>query len=151
MGYQPKSNLVKDENGDLRASFHNILNRWKNYFSQLLNVHKVSDVRQIEIHKAELLVPDPSPFEVEIAIANLKRHKLPGNDQIPAELIPAGGTTLWSEIINSLILFGIRKNCLISGRSPLLYQFIRRAIKLSELLWDVTVINFIQNCIQVHN
>jgi hypothetical protein len=37
-GYQPKTNLVKDENGDLLADSHNILNRWKNYFSQLLNV-----------------------------------------------------------------------------------------------------------------
>jgi hypothetical protein len=26
-GYQPRSNLVKDENGDLLADFHNILNR----------------------------------------------------------------------------------------------------------------------------
>jgi hypothetical protein len=72
-GYQPRSNLVKDENGDLLAECHNILNRWKNYFSQLLNVHRVSDVRQIEIHRAEPLVPDPSHFEVEIAIAKLKR------------------------------------------------------------------------------
>jgi hypothetical protein len=47
-GYQPRSNLVKDENGDLLADSHNILIRWKNYFSQLLNVHRVSDVRQIE-------------------------------------------------------------------------------------------------------
>jgi hypothetical protein len=29
--YQPRSNLVKDENGDLLADSHNILNRWKNY------------------------------------------------------------------------------------------------------------------------
>jgi hypothetical protein len=63
------------------ADSHNILNRWKNYFSQLLNVHRVSDVRQIEIHTAEPLVPDPSPFEVEIAIAKLKRFKSPGSDQ----------------------------------------------------------------------
>jgi hypothetical protein len=34
-GYQPKNNLVKDENGDLLADSHNILNRWKNYFSQI--------------------------------------------------------------------------------------------------------------------
>jgi hypothetical protein len=40
---------VQDEKGDLLADSHNILNRWKNY-SQLLNVHRVSDVRQIEIH-----------------------------------------------------------------------------------------------------
>jgi hypothetical protein len=32
-GYQPRNNLVKDENGDLLADSHNILNRWKNYFS----------------------------------------------------------------------------------------------------------------------
>jgi hypothetical protein len=41
------------------ADAHNILNRWKNYFSRLLNVHRVSDVRQIEIHTAEPLVPKP--------------------------------------------------------------------------------------------
>jgi hypothetical protein len=51
--YQCRSNLVKDENGDLLADSHNILNRWKNYFSQFLNAHKFSDVRQIEIHTAE--------------------------------------------------------------------------------------------------
>jgi hypothetical protein len=59
---------------------------WKNYFPQLLNVHRVSDVRQIETHKAEPLVPDPSPFEVEIAIAKLKTHKSPGSVRT-AELI----------------------------------------------------------------
>jgi hypothetical protein len=56
---------VKDENGDLLADSHNIVNRWKNYFSQLLNVHRVSDVRQIEIHTGKPLVSDPSPFEIE--------------------------------------------------------------------------------------
>jgi hypothetical protein len=30
---QPGSNLVEDKNGDLLADFHNIVNRWKNYFS----------------------------------------------------------------------------------------------------------------------
>jgi hypothetical protein len=75
---------VKDENGDLLADSHYILNRRKNY-SQLLNVHGVSDVMQIKIHTAELLVPDASPFEVEIAISKLKRYKSPGSDQIPEE------------------------------------------------------------------
>jgi hypothetical protein len=64
---------VKDENGDLLANSYNILNRWKNYFSQLLNVHNVSDVRQIEVHTVEPLVPRPSRLEVEIAIARLKK------------------------------------------------------------------------------
>jgi len=30
-GYQPITNLVKDENGDLAYS-HSMLNRWKNYY-----------------------------------------------------------------------------------------------------------------------
>jgi hypothetical protein len=63
-----------------------------------LNIHRVSDVRQIEIHTAEPLVPDPSPFEVEADIAKLKRYKTPGSDQIPAELIQAGGDILHSNI-----------------------------------------------------
>jgi hypothetical protein len=59
---------VKDENGDLLADPHSILNRWKNYYSQLFNVHRVS-VRQVEIHTDEPLAPDPSAFQIKIAIA----------------------------------------------------------------------------------
>jgi hypothetical protein len=72
--YQPINNLVKDENDDLLADSHNILNRWKNYFCQLLNVHNVSDFRQKKVHMAEPLVPGPSRLEVEIAIAKLKKY-----------------------------------------------------------------------------
>jgi hypothetical protein len=82
---------MKDEIGDLLADSPNILNMWKKYFSQLLNVHNVSDVRQIGIHTAEPLVPGPSRLEAEIAIAKLKKYKSPGSDQILAELIQAGG------------------------------------------------------------
>jgi hypothetical protein len=63
---------VEDENDDLLAESHNILNKWKNYISQLLSVHRVSDIRQIVIRTAESLVHEPSCFEVEIAVANLK-------------------------------------------------------------------------------
>jgi hypothetical protein len=96
---------VKDANGDLPAVSRNILNRWKNYFSQLLNVHRVSDVRQIEIHTAEPSVPHSSSFEADVAVAELKRYKSPGSDHIPEELVQAGDEALWSEIytlINSI-------------------------------------------------
>jgi hypothetical protein len=66
-GYQPRSNLVTDENGDLLANYH-ILNRWKNAFPQLMNVQRVSDVRQIEIHTTEPLVPDSSHFELKLLL-----------------------------------------------------------------------------------
>jgi hypothetical protein len=74
--YQPRNNLVNIGNGDLLADSHNILNRWKNYFSHLLNVHNVSDVRQREFHTDKRLISGPSPrFEAEIAVAKLKKHK----------------------------------------------------------------------------
>jgi hypothetical protein len=57
-GYQPRTNVVKDEKGDLVADCHNILVRWRNHFFQLLNIHGVTDVRQTEIQTAEPLVPE---------------------------------------------------------------------------------------------
>jgi len=62
------TNLVKDEKGDLVADSHSIMARWRNYYSQLMNVHEVKDVRQAEIHTLEPLVSEPSAFEVKLAI-----------------------------------------------------------------------------------
>jgi len=78
--------------------------RRRKYFSQLFNVHGVKDVGQAEIHTAEPLGPEPSAFEVELAIGKLKSHKSPGINQIPAELIKAGGRTICGEI-HKLITF----------------------------------------------
>jgi hypothetical protein len=48
-------------------------------------------------------VPEPSALEVEMAIEKLKRHKPPGIDQIPAELIKAGVRIIRSEIHKLII------------------------------------------------
>jgi hypothetical protein len=100
-GHEPRSNFVKDENDDLLVESNTILNGWKSYFSQLLNVHDVSGVRQIKIHTAEPLVPGPSHLDIEISIAKMKKYKSPVSDQIPAELYQAVGETLVS-VIHSL-------------------------------------------------
>jgi hypothetical protein len=67
--YKLRINLVKNEIGELLADSRSNLNRWKNYFSLLLNVHRFSDYRRIEIHADEPSVPEPSPFESQIDIA----------------------------------------------------------------------------------
>jgi hypothetical protein len=59
-GYQPTTNIVKYKKA--------ILASWRNYFSQLLSVHGIIDVRQTEIHTEERLVPEPSASEGEMAI-----------------------------------------------------------------------------------
>jgi len=89
---------VNDEKSDLVADSHIIVARWRNCFSQLFNVHAVKGVRQTEIHTAEPLVPEPSAAEIELPIEKQKRHKSPGIDQTPAELIKAGGRTIFLEI-----------------------------------------------------
>jgi hypothetical protein len=43
-------------------------------------------------------VPEPSAFEVVMAVEKLKRHRLPGTDHIPLEVIKAAGKTICSEI-----------------------------------------------------
>jgi hypothetical protein len=97
-GYQPRINIIKDEIGNLLVDPQSVLSRWKNFFNQVLNIHGVHDVRQMEEHTAEPLVPEPSLIEVEIAIRMLKSYKSPGTDQIPTELIKAGSETLCFQI-----------------------------------------------------
>jgi len=80
------------------ADSHSIVARWRNYFSQLFNVHGVKDVGQSQIHTAEPLVPEPHASEVQLAIDKLKSHKSPGINQIPAELIKAGSRKICLEI-----------------------------------------------------
>ena len=89
-GYQPRTAIVKDEKGNLFADCYIILAKWMKYFSQLLNVRGVKDLRQTEIHTAEPLVPEPSSSAFELAIESLNNHRSPGTDQIKAELIKAG-------------------------------------------------------------
>jgi hypothetical protein len=98
--YQLRTNMVKEEKGDLVADSHSILAWWRNHFSPLLNVHGVNEVRQTEIHTTEPLVPEPSASEFEMAIEKLRGHKSPRIDQIPTEMIKAGGRT---------VRFGIHK------------------------------------------
>jgi len=48
-------------------------------------------------------VHEPRVFEFELAIKKLKSHKSPGIDQIPTEMIKAGGRTIRPEIRKIII------------------------------------------------
>ena len=87
-GYQPRTNMGLPQ----------YFARWRNHFSQLLNVHGINGVRQTEIRTAEPLMPESRAFEVEMAIENQKRHVSPGMDQMTTELIKAGGRAVCPEI-----------------------------------------------------
>jgi hypothetical protein len=90
-GYQPKINIIQDENGNLLADPQSVLSREKDFFNQVLNVHGVHDVRQTDIQTVEPLVPEPSLVKMKIAIGKLKGI----NSWV---LIKAGGGTLCCQI-----------------------------------------------------
>jgi len=104
-GGHPRCNIVKNEKGDLVADSHSIVATWRNYFSQLFNVHGVKDVGQPEVHTTEPLLFEPSAAEFELPIDMLESQKSPGIDQIPAEMFKAVGRTICLEnhkLINSI-------------------------------------------------
>jgi len=94
-----------------------------------LGVHGVNDVRQTEIHTTEPLAPQPSGFEVQNAFGKLKGHKSSRIDQIPEEFIREGVGQFVLRSKTLVIVFGIRTNCLRSGRSPPFYLFTKREVK----------------------
>ena len=69
-GYQPRTNVEKDEIGNLVADSYSSVARWRNYFSHLLHVHVIIDVRQREIHTSEKLLPKLRTVDVELTIEN---------------------------------------------------------------------------------
>jgi hypothetical protein len=68
-------------------------------------VHYFSHVRRVKVQRSAPLVPGLSCLEVEIAIAKLKKFKPLDSDEIPTQLIQAGGEMPLSAIhklINSI-------------------------------------------------
>jgi len=133
-GYEPRTNAVKDKKISAGKNCHSILKSWRNHFSPLLNVNVVGDARQIAIHIAKPLVPEPSGFEVEMVIENLKDT----NHQISIRFVQrwfnqeVGQFVLRS--ISLVILFGIRRNCPRGRTICTLYLFMSKVVKVIVLI-----------------
>jgi hypothetical protein len=97
-GYQPKTDIVRDEKGGLFTDAYIILDMRRNLFTQFFYIHVFNCVRQTEIHTAEPLVPELIVSEFKMAIERTERQKAPSVEQVPADVIKAGGRTILSEI-----------------------------------------------------
>jgi hypothetical protein len=93
------------------------------------------------IHAAESLEPERSSFETWIAVEKLRRYKLPGTDEIPAEMIQQEAIRYILGFTNLLTVFEIRKNFQSSGKNLLLYLFIRSVIKLTSNYRELSVLS----------
>ena len=67
-GFQSRSQLMKDENGNIIAVESELIDRWEKFFSELLNVSSDPTEAESDIHTAEIDVEKPSFREVRDAL-----------------------------------------------------------------------------------
>ena len=89
----------------------------------------INDIRQTEIHTADLLLRELSAFEIEMAVEKLKKHKSPGIDQIPAEFIKAGRRTIRSDIHKLINSIWIKKEFPEKWKESIILPISKVAIK----------------------
>ena len=102
---QGKSSTIQDKSWKCLTEEKEILSRWTEYCSELYNYEScggnAGDCSQPPEEDLQPILRE----EVEIAVASLKKGKSAGVDNIPAELIQAGGETMidvLTEICNKI-------------------------------------------------
>ena len=89
---QGKATTVQDSSGKCLTEEREILNRWTEYFTELYNHKANADPSVMDCPQTD--TEDDHPIlrkKVEAAVQSLKKGKSAGVDNIPAELIQAGG------------------------------------------------------------
>ena len=89
---QGKATTVQDRSGKCLTEERQILNRWKEYCSELYN-HKANKDPSV-LNCTQTDTEDGRPIlrrEVEAAVQSSGKRKSAGVDNIPAELVQAGG------------------------------------------------------------
>ena len=92
---QGKSATIQDKSGKCLTEENEILNRWTEYCSDLYNYETDGDPIVLDCPQ----IPDEEHYpilreEVEAAVKALKMGKSAGVDNIPAELVQAGGEVM---------------------------------------------------------
>ena len=89
---QGKATSVQDRSGKCLTEEQDILNRWTEYCTELYNHKANRDSSVLDCPQTD--VEDDHPIfckEVEAAVQSLKKGKSAGVDNIPTELVQAGG------------------------------------------------------------
>ena len=94
---QGKATTIQDRSGKCLLEELEILNRWAEYCTELYNHKANGDLSVLDCPQAD--TEDDYPIlrkEVEAAVQSLKKGKSAGVNNIPAELVQAGGCLLYT-------------------------------------------------------
>ena len=91
---QGRSSAIQDKSGKCLTEEKEILSRWTEYCSELYNCESCGDNAVLDCSQPREDLQPILREEVEIAVASLKKGKSAGVDNIPAELVQAGGETM---------------------------------------------------------
>ena len=89
---QGKATTIQNRAGKCLTEEREILNRWTEYCSELFNHKANGDLSVLNVSQTD--TEDDQTIlrkEVEAAVQSLKKGKSAGVDNIPAELVQAGG------------------------------------------------------------
>jgi len=88
--------VCKDKDGNVLSEQKQILERWQQYFKELLNP-EAERITSIETHE------EPTYEEISEIIKNMKPNKAAGPDYILPEVIKKGGLTLKQKIFKLIV------------------------------------------------
>ena len=105
-GFQPRTIYCKDKKGCMVGDENGIMERWAEYFEDLLNDIEEETAEQqdqeregqMEINSVEESVADVTLEEVKQAIVLMRNNRAPGEDGISIELFKYGGEELSSHM-----------------------------------------------------
>ena len=110
-GFIPRIDMIRELNGNIISAQEQVLDRWKSHFQQLLN-NKTGDEEILEDFNGDFIedeMEEPDRIDIRMAIEALKNGKAPGMDNIPAELIKAGGEPMERAIYSLITLIWKRE------------------------------------------
>lgn len=96
MGYIPRTEIMRDENGILITDGKEIAKQFGNCFNELLNMSTWQFHPQIKYYTAKSKEMDPTDEDINTMINELKNNKLPGG--LAVDIFKYGGEELINEI-----------------------------------------------------
>ena len=103
-GFQPRTDLIRNKEGDIVVGREEIKQRWIEHFKELLN--RPPPQNQVEEMELDGELGNVEPLtreEILDAVKRLKNNKAAGIDNISAELIKYGGQPLHDKISDLLM------------------------------------------------